>query len=271
MLKEAKKASKVILQKTNLKPKIAIILGSGLGGLVNEMSIQDSIPYDSIPGFPVSTVDGHTGKLIFGKIGNTDVMVMQGRLHFYEGYPMDAVTFPVRVMMLMGIKLLILSNASGGLNPDFKVGDMMFITDHINLMPNPLIGKNYEEFGPRFPDMSDAYDHNLISKAEIIAKESKFRYQKGVYAGVSGPTYETPAEYKYLHILGADAVGMSTVPEVIIARHMGIKCFAISVISDLGVQGKIEKISHKKVLIEASSVEPDITKLIKELLNTVSG
>jgi len=250
----------------NYKPEVGIILGTGLGGLVNEIKIEHSILYQSIPHFPVATVEGHQGRLIFGTLGGKKVVALQGRFHYYEGYKMDELTFPVRVLKFLGIKTLVLSNASGGVNPNFEVGDIMLITDHINLMPNPLIGKNDNELGPRFPDMSEAYDKRLIKEAAKIARHHNIKYQHGIYAGVSGPTFETPAEYRYIHRLGADAVGMSTIPEVIVARHMGLTCFAVSVISDLGIEGKIVEISHQEVIDAASFVEPKMTIIIKELL-----
>jgi purine-nucleoside phosphorylase len=249
------------------KPEIGIILGTGLGGLVKEIKAELTIPYKEIPNFPVSTVEGHHGQLIFGKMGGKQIVAMQGRFHYYEGYSMQEVVFPVRVMKFLGIELLILSNASGGVNPDFEVGDIMVISDHINLMKdNPLIGKNDNRIGTRFPDMGHPYDPVLITKAFKLADKLGIKLQKGVYAGVSGPTYETPAEYGYIRTIGADAVGMSTVPEVIAARHMGLKCFAVSVISDLGVPGKIETITHEHVIDAASAAEPVMTSLIREMV-----
>jgi len=270
MLKKIKETLEYLEAKAVGKPKIGIILGTGLGGLVNEIEIHQTIPYEFIPNFPISTVDGHHGQLIFGTMEGINIVAMQGRFHYYEGYTMQEITFPVRVMKLLGIQLLVLSNASGGVNPDFQIGDIMLITDHINLMKdNPLIGQNEETIGTRFPDMSNAYDPELIKKALAIAVLHKIKLRKGVYAGVSGPTYETPAEYLYIRTIGADAVGMSTVPEVIAARHMNLKCFAVSIISDLGVPGKIIKILHKHVIDAASAVEPTMTRLIKELIKEV--
>ena len=226
-------------------PKTAIILGTGLGALVDHIDNKQYIPYTDIPNFPVSTVEGHSGNLIFGTLGSKRVMAMQGRFHFYEGYDMKQVTFPVRVMKALGIETLFVSNAAGGMNPAFEIGDIMIITDHINLFPeHPLRGKNYNELGPRFPDMSEAYSHRLIKHALDIAKEKDIRVMQGVYVGTSGPTFETPAEYRYFHIIGGDAVGMSTVPEVIVARHSGMEVFAVSVITDLGVEGIVEKVSQ---------------------------
>jgi purine-nucleoside phosphorylase len=270
MLQKIQETAAFIKARIKITPEIGIILGTGLGGLINEIEDQIAIPYKDIPNFPVSTVEGHAGQLIFGRLGGRNIVAMQGRFHYYEGYTMREVTFPIRILKLLGIKLLVLSNASGGLNPAFEVGDLMIITDHINLMPaNPLIGENFEELGPRFPDMSEAYDKDIILKALKIVSENKLHAHTGIYAGVSGPTFETPAEYNYIRIIGADAVGMSTVPEVIVARHMGLTCFAVSVISDLGVYGKIVEISHKEVINAASVAEPRMTLLISELLKIV--
>jgi purine-nucleoside phosphorylase len=251
------------------KPEIGIILGSGLGHLADEIKVANKIAYADIPNFPVSTVKGHEGHLIFGTLNGIQVVAMQGRFHFYEGYAMDEVVFPVRVLKMLGINYLFVSNASGGVNHDFEVGDIMFITDHINLMPNPLVGPNNLDFGPRFVDMSEAYDKRLLSKAKKVARQHSIRYKTGIYAAVSGPTYETPAEYKYIKTLGADAVGMSTVPEVIVARHMKLPVFAVSVISDLGVEGKIVEISHDEVVDAASLVAPKLTLIIKDLVKEV--
>jgi len=271
MLKKIKETVEYLETKIRVKPEIGIILGTGLGGLVNEIEIFCTIPYEFIPNFPVSTVDGHRGQLIFGTMNGRSIVAMQGRFHYYEGYTMQEITFPVNVMKFLGIKLLILSNASGGVNPQFEIGDLMIIEDHINLMKNnPLIGQNEEEIGTRFPDMSNAYDPEIISLAMEIASRNRIKLQKGIYAAVSGPTFETPAEYRYIRIIGADAVGMSTVPEVIAARHMGLRCFAFSVISDLGVPGKIVEITHKDVIQAATSVEPKMTMIIKELISKVN-
>jgi len=271
MLERIKESVDYISKLSTVEPKVGIILGSGLGGLTKTIEIEKEIPYSEIPNFPVSTVEGHAGHLILGKLGGQSVIAMQGRFHFYEGWTMQDIAFPIRVMKFLGIKLLIVSNASGGLNPAFNVGDVMVITDHINLMgTNPLMGPNEKSFGPRFPDMKEAYDHSLISKVDSIANREGISLQSGVYAGVTGPTFETPAEYKYLHIIGADAVGMSTVPEVITARHMNIPVFAVSVITDLGVVGKISDVSHQMVLEAAGKAEPIMTKIIIELLKEVN-
>ena len=267
MLEKFKESVAYIQSQTKVNPSVGIILGTGLGGLVKEINIIDEIAYENIPNFPVSTVESHSGKLIFGELGGKHVVAMQGRFHYYEGYSLQQVTFPVRVMKLLGIEKLFVSNASGGVNPDFEIGEIMIMNDHINLFPgNPLIGKNIDEMGPRFPDMSDAYDENMIELAVQIAKENNIRVAVGCYAGMTGPTLETPSEYKYVRIIGADAVGMSTVPEVIVARHMEIPCFAISIITDLGVPGKIEKVSVQDVINVASKQEPKMTIIMKELI-----
>ena len=269
MLKEIKKSAIFLKQKINSNPKTGIILGTGLGGLVDQIKIKHSIQYKDIPYFPLSTVEGHSGKLIFGTLGKKEVVAMQGRFHFYEGYSIDKITLPVKVMKMIGIKNLIVSNASGGVNPNYKIGDLMIIQDHINLIPNPLIGKNIDELGPRFPDMSEAYCKKLITKAENIAKRKNIKIQKGVYVALTGPTLETPAEYKFMRIIGGDTVGMSTAPEVIIANHMQIKCFAISVITDLGVEGKIQKVTHEEIQKIAEKSEPKLTQIISELIKSI--
>lgn len=268
MLEKIKESVDYISSLIKNTPAVGIILGSGLGGLTREIKIETEIPYQDIPNFPVSTVEGHVGKLIFGQLGGQQVVAMQGRFHYYEGWSMQEIAFPIRVMKILGIKLLVVSNASGGLNPDFNVGDIMIITDHINLMgTNPLIGKNYDELGPRFPDMKEPYDHQLIEKVKDIAAKENIPYKTGIYAGVTGPTFETPAEYHHIRVCGADAVGMSTVPEVITARHMSIPVFAVSIITDLGVAGKIAEITHQMVLEAAGKAEPLMTKIITELLS----
>ena len=250
------------------KPEVGIILGTGLGGLAKEIEVVESVPYDEIPNFPVSTVESHKGRLLFGSLEGKKVVVMQGRFHYYEGYSMDQVVFPVRIMILMGIKSLFISNAAGGLNPEQEISDLMIIDDHINLLPqNPLMGKNHDDLGPRFPDMSEAYNSELIKAAMSKASEIGVGLHKGVYASVPGPMLETPAEYKYIRTIGADAVGMSTIPEVIAAVHMGLKnIFAVSVITDLGVDGKIKKVTVAEVLEAAGKAEPHLTKLMKLLI-----
>ena len=267
MLERIQETADFLKSKMHTHPETAIILGTGLGSLANEITDKYEIGYETIPNFPVSTVEGHSGKLIFGKLGNKDIMAMQGRFHFYEGYSMKEVTFPIRVMRELGIKTLFVSNAAGGMNPAFEIGDLMIITDHINFFPeHPLRGKNIP-YGPRFPDMSEAYNQALIRKADEIANEKGIKVQHGIYIGTQGPTYETPAEYKMFRILGADAVGMSTVPEVIVANHCGIQVFGISVITDLGGEGKIVEVTHEDVQKAADAAQPLMTTIMRELIN----
>jgi purine-nucleoside phosphorylase len=268
MLTQFKESVDYIQSKTSVKPTFGIILGTGLGGLVKEINVIDEIEYKDIPNFPVSTVESHSGKLIFGELGGKKVVAMQGRFHYYEGYNMKEVTFPVRVMKLLGIEKLFVSNASGGVNPDFEVGEIMILNDHINLFPeHPLVGKNFDELGPRFPDMSEPYDPEMINVALDVAKENNIKVSVGTYLGLTGPTLETPAEYGYVRTIGADAVGMSTVPEIIVARHMEIPCFAISIITDLGVPGKIHKVSLADVIAVASRQEPKMTIIMSQLIS----
>lgn len=269
MLNKTQETVEYISGRIDKKPKVGIILGTGLGLIADEIEVDVKIPYCDIPNFPVSTVKGHKGQLIFGILNGVHVVAMQGRFHYYEGYSMEEVVFPVRVLKQLGIEFLIVSNASGGVNPEFEVGDIMFITDHINLMPNPLLGPNHSNLGPRFVDMSEAYNKNLLNKAKKVARHHDIHYKTGIYAAVTGPSYETPAEYRYIQILGADAVGMSTVPEVIVARHMRLPVFAVSVISDLGVEGKIVEISHDEVVDAASHVAPKLNVIIKDLVQEV--
>ena len=267
MYEKIQETASWLKQKMITSPKTAIILGTGLGQLASEITDKYEIEYEEIPNFPVSTVEGHSGKLIFGKLGNKEILAMQGRFHFYEGYAMTEVTFPVRVMRELGIKTLFVSNAAGGMNPDFEIGDLMIITDHINFFPeHPLRGKNIP-YGPRFPDMSEAYSKELIRKANEIATEKGIKVQHGIYIGTQGPTYETPAEYKMFRILGADAVGMSTVPEVIVANHCGIKVFGISVITDLGGFEPPVQVSHEEVQIAANKAQPLMTEIMREMIN----
>ena len=253
----------------DFKPEVGIVLGSGLGEMVNIIEPHYTIPYSEIPDFPISTVKGHGGNLIFGTISGKRIVAMQGRFHYYEGYSMSEVTLPIRVMRELGIKFLILSNASGAMNPDFNVGDVMLITDHINLMPNPLIGKNIDNMGPRFPEMSEAYDTTLLDTARKIARDNNIKVREGVYVAATGPTYETPSEYNFYRIIGGDCVGMSTVPEVIVARHMSLPVFAISAIADLGGKELRCKVSHEEVLKAAAMAEPKMTTIIKEMLKTL--
>lgn len=270
MLEKIKATANYIKERIQASPEVGIILGTGLGGLVKEIEIIESIPYNEIPDFPVSTVEGHAGRLIYGKLGDREVLAMQGRFHFYEGYSMKEVTFPVRVLKYVGVTHLFVSNASGGLNPDWKVGEIVIINDHINYFPeHPLRGKNDNRLGPRFPDMSKCYNGDLRHNAKTIAAENNIDIKEGVYVGVSGPTFETPAEYKMFRILGADIVGMSTVPEVIVAVHMGLKVFGISIVTDSGVPGEIVEISHEEVQEVAMKAEPKMTLIMKELINRI--
>lgn len=251
----------------DFEPEAGIILGTGLGGLVNEIEIEKQLMYSNIPGFPISTLEFHSGKLIFGTLGGKKVVAMQGRLHYYEGYNMQQITLPVRVMKMLGIKTLFVSNASGSLNPEFRKGDLMVIEDHINLQPmNPLIGRNDSDLGPRFPDMSEPYRHDLINKGLKIAAANNITCHKGVYVAVTGPNLETRAEYRYLRIIGGDAVGMSTVPEVIVANHMGLPVFAISVLTDEGFPEQLKPVSVEEILAVAQEAEPKLTLILKELI-----
>ena len=267
MLEKILETVDFIKSKTNgFEPEVGIVLGSGLGGLVNVIDVQYAIPYSEIPNFPVSTVQGHQGQLIFGTLSGRKVVAFQGRLHYYEGYSTKEVTFPMRVLKYLGIRLLVLSNASGGINPNFRVSDIMIITDHINLLPNPLIGKNDDRIGTRFPEMSEAYNKNVIALADKIANELNIKVQHGVYVGDTGPSYETPAEYNYYRIIGGDCVGMSTVPEVIVARHCGLTVFAVSVITDLGGKDLAVQVTHEEVINAANVAEPKMTAILKEML-----
>jgi purine-nucleoside phosphorylase len=268
MLTAIKEAVSFIRERIPESPDTAIILGSGLGKIVDQLEVEHVVDYESIPHFPVSTVEGHEGLLISGLLGEKRVLVMQGRFHFYEGYEMQEVIFPIRVMKFLGIKTLVVSNAAGGMNPDFEIGDIMVINDHICLMPNPLLGKHIPEFGARFPDMSQTYDPVLLQKARTLSQELQIPIQEGCYVGVTGPTLETPKEYQYMRIIGGDAVGMSTVPEAIAAHQMGIRIFAVSVITDLGVPGKIQKLTHNDVIEAAEKTAPKLTELI---INLITG
>jgi purine-nucleoside phosphorylase len=271
LLEKIKETSDFLKKKIGKEYKHGIILGSGLGNLTKEIKTDIELPYSEIPNFPVSTVLGHKGSLIFGELGGKNIVALNGRFHYYEGYSMTEVTFPVRVMKFLGVETVLISNASGGMNPDFEVGDLMIITDHIYLQPeHPLRGKNYPELGPRFPNMNHAYNPGMVKKAQAIALAHNITCHTGVYAGLQGPTFETPAEYKMLHIIGADAVGMSTAPEVIVARHMSMEVFAISVISDMGYPfEKADKVTHDFVLKKAAEAEPKMRKIIVELLQQI--
>ncbi len=259
-----------IRQRAQQNPSVAIILGSGLGGLMDVVRKEVEISYKDIPHFPLSTVVGHDGKLIFGTIGSKQVVMMAGRFHYYEGYSMEELSFPVRVMKFLGAETLMLSNAAGGMNPEYEVGDIMLIQDHINLFPeHPLRGPNDDRLGTRFPDMSEPYDLNLIRLAENIAAERGVKIHKGVYAGLQGPSFETRAEYEYLHRIGGDVVGMSTVPEVIVAIHSGMKCFALSVVTDLGIREELNKITHEEVLEAANAAAPKVAGIVGELVKRI--
>lgn len=267
-MKKFKETVKYLKKQYQHKPHIGLVLGSGLGDFINELEIEAEIDYHDIPGFPVSTVPGHKGKLIFGKLAGKRVVAMAGRFHFYEGYDAAQVVFPIRVMKLLGVEILLLSNAAGGVNPDFKVGDLMIIKDHISLNTfNPLIGENIDELGPRFPDMSEPYKKYLIAKAKEVAARLKIDTKEGVYYAVTGPTFETKAEYKMIHILGGDAVGMSTVQESIVANHMGMDVFAMSVITDMGLHDAV--ISHEEVLEAAKAAEPKFAAIFKSLIEII--
>lgn len=267
MLEEIKNTASFIRNSVDFQPQVGIILGSGLGALADHIELVASLAYKDIPGFPVSTVAGHAGRLIFGWLGGKRVVAMQGRFHYYEGYTPQQVVFPVRVLRELGIQYLFVSNAAGGVNPSFHVGDIMVITDHINMIPNPLVGPNEDELGPRFPDMSEPYDRNLIAMADRIAAEEGIALQHGCYWGGTGPTYETPAEYRFFHVAGADSVGMSTTPEVIAARHMGIPVFAVSVITNNGLSG--EKATHEEVQREGNKAQQKMTRLFTRLLEEI--
>ncbi len=266
MYKTIQDTANWLKSKMNTQPETAIILGTGLGHLSEEIEKETVIPYEEIPNFPVSTVEGHHGQLIFGKLGGKDIMAMEGRFHFYEGYSMKEVTFPIRVMHELGIKTLFVSNAAGGTNPSFSIGDLMIITDHINFMPeNPLHGPNIPQ-GPRFPDMSEAYDSDLIDMANSIAAEKKIKVRHGVYLATQGPASAPPREYRNYAPWRADAVGRSTVPEVIVARHCGMRCFGISIITDLGVHGKIVKVTHEDVQKAAREAQPRMAAIMREMI-----
>lgn len=267
MWEQVQETVSYIKAKTNFTPEYGVILGSGLGSFTDDIQIEFTLPYGEIPNFPVSTVQGHKGALVFGTIGTKKVVAMQGRFHYYEGYSMKEVTLPVRVMKFLGVEKLIVSNASGGVNPNYNVGDVVLIKDHVNMMPeHPLRGKNDERFGPRFVNMSEPYSRKMMDKAKELAQKLNIEIKDGVYLGLQGPTFETLAEYKMVKNIGADCVGMSTVPEVIVARHMEMETFGLSVITDMGDEDSIETISHDEVLEAAKSAEPKVRMLIKELI-----
>jgi purine-nucleoside phosphorylase len=259
-----------IKTKYNVQPSVGVVLGSGLGNFTNEMQIECEIDYSALPHFPLSTVAGHSGKLIFGKLNEKSVVVMAGRFHYYEGYTPQQVVYPIRVMKTLGVKTLLISNAAGGVNTSFKVGDMMIINDHISLFViNPLLGKNEDALGTRFPDMSEPYNKEIISKAKSIAKDLGYEVKEGVYCGVTGPTFETRSEYKLIKAVGGDAVGMSTVQEVVAAVHTGMKVFAMSIITDLGIREEDNIITHEEVLAAANEAEPKMTSIFKELVGVL--
>lgn len=266
MLEPIQETTAFLRDRMPFSPRTAIILGTGLGSLADALTDIVAIDYRDIPHFPVSTVEGHNGRLLFGKLDGKEVLAMQGRFHYYEGYSMKEVTYPVRVMRELGIRTLIVSNAAGSVNPEHRLGDLMLITDHINFFPeHPLRGRNIP-YGPRFPNMSEAYDRELLRQARGIAAEHHIDVREGVYLGTQGPTFETPSEYRMFHRLGADAVGMSTVPEVIVARHCGIRVFGISVITDLGLGDAVAEVSHEEVQEAAHAAQPHMTTLIRELI-----
>lgn len=268
MIKKIKETADFLRLQIKSKPEIAVILGSGLGNFANKIDISQTIDYKDIPNFPISTVEGHKGKLVIGKIKDKDVIAMQGRFHYYEGYSMQEITIHSRVFKLLGINYMLVSNAAGGINLNFKVGDLMIIKDHINNFPeHPLRGKNLDEFGVRFPDMTQTYNPELIKLARKIGQENNLQLQEGVYIGSSGPTFETQAEYKYFKIIGADSTGMSTVPEVIVAHHSGIKCFGVSVITNIGIKTDLNKIdTHEEVQDVGKIAEPKLTTLFEKMI-----
>ena len=269
-LQDLKEAAAFLKNKMPHPVKTAIILGSGLGNLVESIQIQASIPYSSIPNFPVSTIEGHSGTFIIGHLNGVAIIALSGRFHFYEGYSSNEVVFPIRVLYLLGIKNILLTNAAGGVNTQYKIGDLMIIKDHIGLfVPNPLVGKNWQEFGTRFPDMSKPYSKKFISIATKIAIENNIHLHEGVYVGVTGPSYETRAEYKFILAFGGDVVGMSTVQENIVAVHCGMQVFGISIVTDVGIRTEENIITHEEVLIAAKSAEPSLTILFKNLVKEI--
>jgi purine-nucleoside phosphorylase len=270
IMKELKETVKFLKKQYQIEPTIGIVLGSGLGNFVNEIEVEKEIEYKDIPNFPLSTVEGHKSKLVFGKLSGKTVMAMAGRFHYYEGHKSNEVIFPIRVMKLLGVQTLLLSNAAGTVNADFKVGDLMIINDHISFFtPNPLIGKNIEELGPRFPAMTEPYKKSLIQKAKAIAIAHNFDIKEGVYIAVTGPTFETKAEYELIKIIGGDVVGMSTVQETIVANHMGMDVFAMSVVTDLGFGRHDVAITHEEVLNAAREAEPKMATIFKELVAAI--
>lgn len=270
LLRQLEETMKFLQQQHAHEPSVGIVLGSGLGNFIDEIEVEKEVAYADIPLFPVSTVEGHQGKLVFGKLSGKNVVAMAGRFHYYEGYTPQGVVFPIRVMKMLGVKTLLLSNAAGAVNTSFKVGDIMIIKDHISFFtPNPLVGKNIAELGPRFPDMSEPYKKELIKKAKAIAAKNNFDIKEGVYVAVTGPAYETRAEYKLIQVVGGDVVGMSTVQESIVANHMGMQVFAVSVVTDLGIREEENIITHEEVLQAAKEAEPKLALLFKELVAAI--
>jgi purine-nucleoside phosphorylase len=268
MWKKLTETADYLLSRTKIRPATGIVLGTGLGGLIDEIRISDRIPYTEIPNFPVTTVEGHQGYLIFGHLADKPVVAMQGRFHFYEGYSMAETVFPLRSLKVMGIRQVFLSNAAGGINPDFEVGELMVIRDHINFFPeSPLRGKNIDELGTRFPDMSEPYDRSLIRTANSVAARLGIRLREGVYLGNPGPSFETPAEYTHYRMIGADAIGMSTIPEVITARHMSLPVFAVSVVTNVAVPGNFQENTHEDVQLAANRAAADMARLFKGIVS----
>jgi purine-nucleoside phosphorylase len=271
MLEQIRETARYIQERISLEPQIGIILGTGLGALAEEVSVHARFKYHELPNFPVSTVESHEGQLVVGELGGRPIIAMQGRFHYYEGYTMQELTFPVRVMKLLGMQGLFISNACGSVNPDIKTGDMMIINDHINLFPDsPLRGENLDELGDRFPDMSEPYKQSWITKAQQIAREQDIPIHTGVYAALQGPNLETKAEYGWIRTIGADTIGMSTIPEVLAARHMHVPCFAISAITDEGFHAQLEKVTLEGVIAAANKIEPQMTQLMRTLLSRIS-
>ncbi len=269
MLQKIKESADFINNRFKQSAKTGIILGSGLSDFIREVEVIDELQFAEIPHFSESRVPGHRGNLVLARFNHIPLLIMNGRLHYYEGHSMEEVTYPLRVIKFLGLEYLLLSNAAGGMNPGFRVGDLMLIEDHIHLMPNPLVGEHIAKFGARFPDMREAYNHTLRNLAKQAAYDLKLDLKEGIYIGVTGPTYETPAEYKYFRIIGGDAIGMSTTPEVIVAHQMGIRCMAISVITDLGIPGKIEKLDHAMVQKAARKAEPRLAILLKSVIENL--
>jgi purine-nucleoside phosphorylase len=267
LISNIKETLEVIRKFTTENYPVGIILGTGLGGLVKDIDVKHQVKYENLPHFPISTVESHHGKLIFGSINGKNVVAMQGRFHFYEGYTMQQITYPVRVMKFLSVKTLLVSNACGGMNPQYRKGDVMIMVDHINMLgDNPLIGKNEDELGPRFPDMSEPYNHELIKLAENIALENKIKVQKGVYVAVPGPNLETRAEYRFLRATGADVVGMSTIPENIVANHMGMKVMGVSIVTDECFPDTLKAVNVEEIIATAMQAEPKMTLIMKELI-----